>query len=98
MLQKVILKLHASVLRCQVEATLIHDIGSIFATINCLNTKQLELKDLHLNHSSSSGTSENKKSNENWGLVSYKEDMTIDDDEESNPDAKLIRETFSSLQ
>jgi hypothetical protein len=98
MLQKVILKLHASVLRCQVEATLIHDIGSIFATINCLNTKQLELKDLDLNHSSSSGTSENKKSNENWGLVSYKEDMTIDDDEESNPDAKLIRETFSSLQ
>jgi hypothetical protein len=50
-----------------------------------------------LNHSSSSGTSENKKSNENWGLVSYKDDMTIEDNEESNPDANLIRETFGSL-
>ena len=40
--------------------------------------------------------SENKKSNENWGLVSYKDDMTVDD-EEDNPNAKLIRETFSSL-
>jgi len=93
----VISKLTASVSRSQTEATLINDIGSIFATINCLDTKQLQLTDLPLNHSSSSGMSENKKSNENWGLVSYKDDMKIDD-EEDNPNAKLIRETFSGLQ